>query len=100
MTWGGHGLPKVSLGPAMPYPSTSCGRETPEKALWPFQGWAGQHAAVFYPLGHPTPYGVRLCIYTLTFQAPSSFVFDVGSGTFARSAPTCGPRPRWGFPRS
>jgi hypothetical protein len=39
---GGHGLPKVSLGPAMPTPSTPCGRDTPETAA----GW------VFYP----TPY--------------------------------------------
>jgi hypothetical protein len=28
MARGGHGLPKVSLGPAMPYPSTPCGRAT------------------------------------------------------------------------
>jgi hypothetical protein len=26
---GGHGLPKVSPGPAMPYPSMPCGRATP-----------------------------------------------------------------------
>jgi hypothetical protein len=39
MARGSHGLPKVSLGPAMPYPSTPCGRTTPETALWPFQGW-------------------------------------------------------------
>jgi hypothetical protein len=33
---GGHGLPIVSPGPAIPYPSTPCGRATPETALWPF----------------------------------------------------------------
>jgi hypothetical protein len=33
MARGGHGLPKVSLGPAMPYPSTPYGRATPETAL-------------------------------------------------------------------
>jgi hypothetical protein len=42
----GHGLLKVSLGPAMPNPSTPCGRSTPE-------------TAVFQPLGHP--HAVRLC---------------------------------------
>jgi hypothetical protein len=38
MARGGHGLPKVSLGPAMPYPSTSRGRATPgagQGGLWP-----------------------------------------------------------------
>jgi hypothetical protein len=36
---GGHGHPKVSLGPTMPYPSKPCGQATPETALRPFQGW-------------------------------------------------------------
>jgi hypothetical protein len=36
---GGHGLPKVSLGPVMPYPSTPCRQTTPETALRLFQGW-------------------------------------------------------------
>jgi hypothetical protein len=40
MAWGGHGLPKTSLGPAMPYPSSPSGWATPETALQPFQGWA------------------------------------------------------------
>jgi hypothetical protein len=53
MTRGGHGPPKVSLGPAMLYPSTPCGRATPETALWPFQR---RPAAFFYPIGHPTLY--------------------------------------------
>jgi hypothetical protein len=39
MERGGHGLPKVSLGPAMPDPSMPCWRATPETALRPFQGW-------------------------------------------------------------
>jgi hypothetical protein len=39
MVRGGHGLPKVSVRPAMPGPSTFCGRTTPETALCPFQGW-------------------------------------------------------------
>jgi hypothetical protein len=29
MERGGHGLPKISRGPAMPYPSTPCGQTTP-----------------------------------------------------------------------
>jgi hypothetical protein len=33
MARGGHGLPKVSPGPAMPNPSKPCGRATPETAL-------------------------------------------------------------------
>jgi hypothetical protein len=38
MARGGHGLPKVSPGTAMPYPSMPWGRATPETALRPFQG--------------------------------------------------------------
>jgi hypothetical protein len=60
MEKGGHGLSKVSPGPAMPYPSTPCRLATPETALWPFQWWpapqGGRPAAVFYPFGYPTPY--------------------------------------------
>jgi hypothetical protein len=33
MAMGVHGLSKVSPGPAMPYPSMRCGRETPETAV-------------------------------------------------------------------
>jgi hypothetical protein len=51
MARGGHGLPKVSLRLAMPYPSMPCGWAIPETA---FQ--AGQPLAVFYPFRHPTPY--------------------------------------------
>jgi hypothetical protein len=36
---GDHGLPKVSLGPAMLYPCMPCGQATPETALQLFQGW-------------------------------------------------------------
>jgi hypothetical protein len=57
---GGHGLPKVSPGPAMPYPFTPCRRVTPETTLQPFQGWparrGGWPAVVFYTFGRPTPY--------------------------------------------
>jgi hypothetical protein len=58
---GCHGLPKVSLGPAMSYPSTPCRRATPETTLRPFQrevahpkSW--RSPAIFFHLGHPTPY--------------------------------------------
>jgi hypothetical protein len=55
MARGGHGLPKVSLGPAMSYLSTPCGRATPETVL-----------QVFYTFGYPTPYayGGRLAVVT------------------------------------
>jgi hypothetical protein len=36
---GGHGVPKVSPGPTMPYLFTPCGQATPEAALRPFQEW-------------------------------------------------------------
>jgi hypothetical protein len=44
MARGGHGLPKVSLRPAMPYPPTPCGRATPETALLSFQRWPAHRA--------------------------------------------------------
>jgi hypothetical protein len=42
MARGGHGLPKVLLGPAMPYLSTLCGFATPETAFRAFQGWSAR----------------------------------------------------------
>jgi hypothetical protein len=39
MARGGHGLPKVSPGPTMPYHSMLCRRTTRVTALQPFQGW-------------------------------------------------------------
>jgi hypothetical protein len=75
---GGHELPKVSIGPAMPDPSMPKVRKRRPKMiktenvllnqiayksrryLQPFLGWrtrrAGWPTAVFYPFGHPTPY--------------------------------------------
>jgi hypothetical protein len=53
MARGGHGLPKVSLGPAMPYPSTPCG--------WPTYRAGGLRlTSDFYPFGHPTPYAYAI----------------------------------------
>jgi hypothetical protein len=52
---GGYGIPKVSMGPAMPYPSTPCRWATPETALrlssTPFD--------CHLPLS--TPLAIRLC---------------------------------------
>jgi hypothetical protein len=58
---GGHGLPKVSPGPAMPDPSTPFGWAIPETTLQPFLECpahrAGEQlAAVFYSFRHPAPY--------------------------------------------
>jgi hypothetical protein len=43
------GNPKVSPGPAMPYPSTPYRRTTPETALQPFQGWPAYTAGSLRP---------------------------------------------------
>jgi hypothetical protein len=57
MAWVIHGLPKVLPGPAMPNPSTPCGRAAPKTAV---SGVArrkgGRPAAVFNPLGYLTPF--------------------------------------------
>jgi hypothetical protein len=60
MTRGGHELPKVLLGPAMPYPSTLCGFATPETAFWAFHGWSTRD----HLLSRWTPHSVHL------FRAP------------------------------
>jgi hypothetical protein len=50
LAWGIHGIPNVSLGPTMPYPSTpSYGR---------IKG--GRPAAVLLPLW--IPHAIRLCL--------------------------------------
>jgi hypothetical protein len=53
MARGSHGLPKVSLEPAMPNPSPPCGLATSEMAFRLFQRWP---AVIFCPHEHPTPY--------------------------------------------
>jgi hypothetical protein len=56
---GGHGLCRVSSGPAMPHPSMHRRRAIPK---WPYVCfWGGPPAeqapaGVFYPFGHLTPY--------------------------------------------
>jgi hypothetical protein len=49
MARGGHGLPKVSLGPAMPKPSMPYGRATPKMALQLFGGWPARRAVGLQP---------------------------------------------------
>jgi hypothetical protein len=44
MARGGHGLPNVSPGPAMPDSFMLCGQTTPETALQLFQGWPARRA--------------------------------------------------------
>jgi hypothetical protein len=56
MARGGQELPKVSSGPAMPYPLTPCRRATPETASWVAHPQSGRPAVVFYPFGHPMLY--------------------------------------------
>jgi hypothetical protein len=70
-----HAVPKVSPGPAMPYPSTPCGPGPPPKpknARWgggrpppnrASRGLLGvprpqvkRPAAIFFPIGYPFPY--------------------------------------------
>jgi hypothetical protein len=49
----GHGLPKVSPGPALPYPSSPCGRATPEMALRPLQRGPARRGARLRPSSSP-----------------------------------------------
>jgi hypothetical protein len=66
MARGGHGLHTVSLGPAMPFPSTPRRRATPETAIsWVASPQGRRPVAVFYPLGHPAPYTHRLSSSTV-----------------------------------
>jgi hypothetical protein len=60
--------------PAMPDPSMSCGRATPQTALRPF---GGRPAAVFFPLGYPTPYGPAIQRFP-SFQFPIDTRGEVG----------------------
>jgi hypothetical protein len=78
MAWGGQGLPKLSLGPAMPYPSTLCGPATPETALWPFQGRSACRAGGLRPSSTPldTP---RRTPMTITGQDQTFIVLRLKS---------------------
>jgi hypothetical protein len=61
MARGGHGLPKVSPGLFMPYPSKHCGRATPETVLQPFQRLPAHTVVSLQSSSTPwTPHAVRL----------------------------------------
>jgi hypothetical protein len=98
MVRGGHGLPKVSPGPAMPDPSTSCGRATPEKALRLFQGWpacrVGGLRPSSTPFGHPTPYaydgGLLLREGGLRDSCSDQFFPELHLLDYGASTKTCG----------
>jgi hypothetical protein len=49
MARGGHGLPKVSPGPTLPYSSMPCRQAIPRAALPPFWGWLGCTAGGLRP---------------------------------------------------
>jgi hypothetical protein len=57
-------LPKESLGPAMPYPSTPYGRGTPETALQPFQGWPVHGGGGLQPSSTPLDTPCRTPLFT------------------------------------
>jgi hypothetical protein len=66
MSRGGHGLPKVSSGLAMSYPSTPCGWATPESSS--ARRAAGMRSS-FTPLDTPRCTPMRLCdsqLHTVT----------------------------------
>jgi hypothetical protein len=54
---GGHGPPKVSRGPAIPCPSTPCGRVTPQNGFVAVSGWTA--CGCLLPVW--TPHAIRLC---------------------------------------
>jgi hypothetical protein len=58
MARGGHGLLKVSLGPAMPYLLHPAGEPPLKRPNSRFRGGpqSGWLATIFYPRGHPTLY--------------------------------------------
>jgi hypothetical protein len=59
MARGGHGVPKVLLGPTMPFPSTLCGWPPLKLPYSHFRSGylqGGRPVVVFHPNGHPTPY--------------------------------------------
>jgi hypothetical protein len=75
MAWQGHGLTKVSPGPALPYPCMSCGRAIPEMGLHEGVSGVTPHRMgglrlFSNPLDTPrltpyAPYALRLTPYAL-----------------------------------
>jgi hypothetical protein len=82
MAIGGHGLPKVSPGPASPDPSTPCGRATPLIGLRLFQGCPTRRAGGLLPsstLMNTQRHTPVFLLYKLT-SFPSLSGGGVGSG--------------------
>jgi hypothetical protein len=86
MARGVHRLPKVSPGPAMPDPSTSCGRAIPETALHPFHRWSSCRAGGLWPTSTPsdtprtTPMGPGSFFNFLLHSHPSTTESALGLG--------------------
>jgi hypothetical protein len=85
----GHGLPKVSPEPVMPYPSITSRRATPETPLWLFQfgPLAGQAACRHLP---PLWTAHTICLWgeeisCLSFQIPADENRDEASLNFFHS---------------
>jgi hypothetical protein len=57
---GGQGLPKVSLGPAMPDPFMPYRRATPETVVPGVAHLGERPVPVFYSFGYPTPHAYVL----------------------------------------
>jgi hypothetical protein len=79
-----HGLPKVSPGPALPYPSTSCRLATPETALklslrWPTRRVGGLRAPCT-PFDTTRRMGLvairRCCLVSSLFSFSSKYAFQ------------------------
>jgi hypothetical protein len=63
----------------MPYPSTPFGPNTPETALWPFQGWPAGRAGSLWPSS--TPFGMPL---RMPMKAPIRGLMPDRSPTFLK----------------
>jgi hypothetical protein len=71
----GHGLPKVSPGPAKPYPSMPWGRVTPETALLSFLGWPAHKAGGLRPSSTPLDTPRRTPLFKDTHPTSLAFAF-------------------------
>jgi hypothetical protein len=82
MARGIHGHPKVTAGPAMPDPSTPCGRATPETALQAFRGCPARRVGGLRPSSTPLDTPCRTCLLCGTRReqggTASEQCFDAG----------------------
>jgi hypothetical protein len=74
MARGGLGSP----GSAMPYPSTPCGRATPETALRPIQGWPAYRVGSLRPSSTPldTPRLTPMVLLPIAFASDHDALFN------------------------